>query len=136
MLDTGMSRIDRIDSKQKAQILQRAIEIFQMEGFAEVAVAAVFERGLFHAVNVVSRNRNDRNVLALSLELTEFFDRLQAIQHRHIQIDHHQTGPMPPGYVERLQPVFSLETRYPFTSNARLSIMRVSCESSATRTVG
>ena len=97
--DTGMSRIGpkglkRISHKKaqkelqgkqlcflaslnnEAEALQRAIELLQIERFAQVKIAAGFQRRFFHAVNVVGGDRDNRHLLAFVFELTEAFDRL------------------------------------------------------------
>ena len=93
----------------KPKVLQRAIEIFQIEWFTEITVAAVFKRCFLHAVNVVGSNGNDRDVISFSLEIAKVFDRLQAIQNGHVQIDNNQTRSISPGYLQSLLAVFSFE---------------------------
>src|ERR1044071_5907339 len=84
MLDARMSRIGEfirvhlwLNSNDKSQVLQSAIKLFQIEWLAQVAAAAVCERGLFHSVDVVGCDGDDRNVLPISLELAKVLYRLQ-----------------------------------------------------------
>ena len=69
-------RIDRCNPRliqtMKPEALQRAIELFEIEWLAEIYVAAGFERRLFHAVNVVSRDRHDRRVSPSPSSLRKF----------------------------------------------------------------
>src|SRR5829696_3867269 len=115
MLDARVSRIGRFrhgsvaESNDETQVLQSAIELFQIEWLAEIAIAAVFQRGLFHAVNVVGRDGNDGDVLSTSLELAKALDCLQSIKNRHIQVNNHQARSISLGHVESLLPVFSFE---------------------------
>jgi len=78
------------------------IELFEMKWLFEIAVAAVFHCGLFHAVNVVGSDGNDRDVLSMSLELSKTLYHLEAVKHGHIQIDNHQARPVLSGQVESL----------------------------------
>src|SRR5215211_9361791 len=85
------------------------IELFEMEWLFEIATAAVFHCGLFHAVNVVGSDGNDRDMLSMCLELSKSLYHLQAVKHGHIQIYNHQARPVLLGQVESLLPVFSFK---------------------------
>src|SRR5688572_27665667 len=73
-------------SNNKTEALQFAIQLFHVERLAEVAVAAGFERGFFHPVNVKCRDGDDGNVLSRCFELANLFYRFESINNRHVQI--------------------------------------------------
>lgn len=113
MLDTGMSRMS-LNLDDEPETLQRAIELFQIKGFAQINIAARFKRGLFHTVDVVSCDRDDWNVFVLAFEFAEVFNRLETVKNRHIEIHYDQAGTIAPRYIKRLLAVFGLKNAIAF----------------------
>src|SRR5262245_30517573 len=112
MLSAALSRNHRsyrsyrTYSGKKAQALHCAIKLFEIEGFAEIDVAARFQRGFFHAVNVVRGDGDYWCMAALTFEPAIVSDGLQTIKNRHVQVDDEQARPDTPGYIKCLPTVF------------------------------
>src|ERR1044071_731172 len=104
----------RRELNNKAEALERAIEILEIERLSQIYVRADFLCRFFHAVNVVSRNCHDRRVVAISFELAKLFDRLQSIHYRHVQVDNNQAWPVTPCQIESLAPILSLKNAVAF----------------------
>jgi len=111
----SVSSVAKRVSNQKPEAFNRAIELFQIEWFAEINVAAGFQRGFFHAINVVRGDGDDwRLVAAFALEPAIVSDGLQTIQNRHVQIDDKQAGPESSGHFKRLFAVFGFKNLVAF----------------------
>ena len=101
-------------SNDEAEAFEGAIELFHVERLAEVAVAAVFERRFFHAVNVKRGDGDDWNMLAGRFQFADLFDRLEPVDNRHVQIDKNETRTVVIDNFKRFISVFSFDHAIPF----------------------
>ena len=123
MLNAALSRNHRSNRSylsyrsflnKKPEAFDRAIELFQIKWFAEIHIAAGFERGFFHAINVVRGDGDDRCVDALAFEPAKLSDGLQTIKNRHVKVDDEQVRPEAPSHIKRLLTVFGFKNTVSF----------------------
>src|SRR5436190_19967877 len=98
----------------ESEALQRAVKLIQIERLAEIFIAAGFQSGFFHAVHVVSRDSDNGRMISVPFTLAEVLDRLQTIEHWHVQIDNKKTRTMTSSEFQRLLTIFSFENAIAF----------------------